>query len=49
MKEKMEALETAKKNVYWLLEHNSGVVDMHGITYWAGRVERIREELKALL
>lgn len=39
-------LETAKRNVRWLLDHSTGLVDMHGLTYWAGVVERLREELR---
>ena len=29
---KFEDLETAKRNVSWLLEHSSGLVDMHGLS-----------------
>jgi len=36
----------AKKNVVWLLDHPDGLVDMHGIKYWAGVIERLREEIK---
>jgi len=46
MKELIEKLERAKDAVRWLLEHGDGLVDMHGIAYWAGEVERLREELK---
>jgi hypothetical protein len=45
LKEKLEELETAKKNVIWLLE-NDGLVDMKGITYWAGRAGELRQEIK---
>lgn len=39
-------LEVAKENVAWLLENADGNVDFHGIEYWAGRVERLRELIK---
>lgn len=39
-------LEVAKHNVKWLLENSEGLVDMKGIEYWAGRVERLRELIK---
>lgn len=45
----IEDLKTAKRNVVWLLDHESGLVDMHGLTYWAGVVERLREKIKASL
>lgn len=46
MQKYIDELETAKKNVLWLLENPNGQVDMHGIEYWAGRVERLRELIK---
>lgn len=45
----MEKLKVAKDNVKWLLDHNDSLVDMHGLSYWAGVVERIREEIKKTL
>lgn len=45
----LEDLKTAKGNVTWLLDHADGSVDMHGLSYWAGVVERLRAELKASL
>ncbi len=48
IKQKMEELAEAKKNVKWLLE-NDGLVDMHGIVYWADRVEKLRELIKPLI
>lgn len=42
----LQKLETAKKNVKWLLENANGLVDMHGLSYWAGVVESKREEIK---
>ena len=41
-----EELQRAKGNVRWLLDHADGLVDMHGLAYWATRVERLREQLK---
>jgi len=41
-------LKTAKDNVFWLLSNPDGLVDMHGIKYWAGEVERLREILKKI-
>ena len=49
MEQKIKELEEAKKNVSWLLENGDGLVDMHGIEYWAGRVEKLREEIKTKL
>ncbi len=46
LKSTLEELETAKENVRWLLDNSEGSVDMHGIEYWAGRVERLRELVK---
>jgi hypothetical protein len=46
---KFEELETAKKNVRWLLDHPDGLADMHGLTYWAEVVERLRKEIKQSL
>jgi hypothetical protein len=47
--DKLEQLETAKANVQWLLDHETGLVDFHGLVYWAGVVERLRAEIKATL
>ena len=49
MDKKLEELKTAKINVRWLLDHESGLVDMHGLAYWAGVVERLRKEIKEML
>lgn len=46
MQEKITELETAKKNVAWLLEHGEGLVDMHGIVYWAEMVVSLRNIIK---
>lgn len=42
----IKELETAKSNVQYLLDNPSSNVDFHGIEYWAGRVERLRELVK---
>ena len=39
-------LEIAKKNVQTLLDEPNASIDMHGLEYWAGRVERLREIIK---
>lgn len=49
MTEIIAELETAKRNVVWLLDHPNGLVDMHGVAYWAGRVETLRTKIKAAL
>ena len=43
---KYEELMKAKENVKWLLDNPDGLVDMHGLEYWAGVVERLRQEVK---
>ena len=42
-------LEKAKEAVIFCLEHDSGLVDMHGLEYWAGVVERRRKEIKEII
>lgn len=49
MNELFEKIQYAKKAVIWLLENESGLVDMHGLSYWAGEVERLRLEIKNLI
>lgn len=44
----IEKLEYAKKSVIWLVENANGLVDFHGLSYWAGEVERLRAEIKKL-
>lgn len=46
---KLEELKTAKENVKYLLEHENASVDMKGLVYWAGVVERLRKEIKEML
>ena len=45
----LDKLKTAKENVQWLLDHRNGLVDMHGLVYWAGEVERLRQEMEIRL
>ena len=42
-------LEKAKDAVRFCLEHDSGLVDMHGLEYWAGVVERRRIEINKII
>lgn len=49
MEEKIKELEYAKKAVMSCLEHYNVLVDMHGLEYWAGVVERLRKEIKEML
>jgi hypothetical protein len=49
MIELVEKLEHAKSAVRYLLDHADANVDFHGIAYWAGEVERLREEIKKVL
>lgn len=44
---KYEELLKAKDNVKWLVDNPNGLVDMHGLTYWATVVEKLRSEVKA--
>lgn len=44
-----EKLLKAKENVIWLLKNSDGSVDMHGLVYWAGVVENLREKIKEVL
>ena len=49
MEELITKLQYAKKAVTDLLARDGALVDMHGLTYWAGEVERLRSEIKKLL
>jgi len=44
-----EQLRYAKSTVIWLIENENGLVDFHGLVYWAGEVERLRAEIKKSL
>lgn len=41
-----EELHKAKENVAWCLKNSGGLVDMHGLVYWAEEVERLRKKVK---
>jgi hypothetical protein len=49
IRELLEKIDYAKNAVTWLLAHADGNVDFHGLVYWAGEVERLREEVKKVL
>lgn len=49
MAELFEKLEYAKKAVRSTLENADCRVDFKGLQYWAGEVERLREEIKKQL
>lgn len=49
MSELIEKLQYAKDAVIWLVNHESGSVDFHGLSYWAQEVERLRGEIKKFL
>ena len=46
MEYKFEKLEYAKQAVMSCLEKDGVLVDMHGLSYWANEVERLRAEIK---
>lgn len=39
-------LAIAKKNTQTLLDEPNASINMHGLEYWAGRVETLREFIK---
>lgn len=49
MESKFKELEEAKKAVISCLEKDGVLVNMHGLEYWAGVVERLRKEIKEML
>ncbi|WP_226035650.1 hypothetical protein [Aquibacillus saliphilus] len=49
MEKLFKELEYAKKAVISTLEKENCLVDMHGLSYWAGKVERLRKEIKGNL
>lgn len=49
MEDKIKALEYAKNAVVACLNNEATLVDLHGLKYWAGEVERLRGEIKGLL
>lgn len=48
-KEIIEQLLKAKENCRYCLENAMGLVDMKGLVYWAGEVERLRNELQKIM
>lgn len=42
-------LAEAKDNVRYLLDNSEGLVDMHGLVYWASSVEEYRKKIKEQL
>lgn len=49
MNEVFNDLAYAKHAVQECLENADTLVDMHGLKYWAGEVERLRNEIKEQL
>lgn len=47
--ELIKELEYAKKAVQSTLDNADCSVDFHGLEYWAGKVERLRKEIKSKL
>ena len=44
----LEKYNYAREAVKACLDNANTLVDMHGLTYWASEVERIRNEIKEL-
>lgn len=49
LKQLIDELEEAKNNVLACLKNANVSVNFHGLTYWAERVEKLREEIKEAL
>lgn len=49
MQELFERLEYAKKAVQSTLDNADCSVGFHGLSYWAGQVEKLRKEIKEKL
>ena len=49
MNELFEQLEEAKQAVKSCLESDNALVGMHGLVYWAERVETLRQRIKEQL
>lgn len=49
MNELFKQLEEAKQAVKNCLESDDTLVDMHGLAYWAERVEILRQQIKEKL
>lgn len=46
LQKKIEELFEAKKAVQACLNDQAVSVNLHGLAFWAGEVERLREEIK---
>ena len=49
IKDKYDELMQARQAVLDCLEDGSVLVGMHGLAYWAGRVEDLRKEIREAL
>ena len=47
--EKFKELMKAKDNCQFCLDNATGDTDMHGLVYWAERVEKLRHEVADML
>ena len=47
--EKFKELMEAKENCQFCLDNATGYADMHGLVYWAERVEKLRQEVADML
>ena len=47
--EKFKELMEAKENCQFCLDKSTGNADMHGLVYWAERVEKLRQEVADML
>lgn len=47
--EKFKELMKAKENCQFCLDNATGDADMHGLVYWAERVEKLRHEVADML
>ncbi len=49
LQDSIKKLEIARSNTKVLLDNSDTLIDMHGLSYWAGVVEQLREEIKELI
>ena len=49
MEELIKELEYAKQAVITIINSADTIVDMHGLAYWAGVVERLRNKIREKL
>lgn len=47
--DRIKELEKAKQATRDCLNDSNVLVDMHGLAYWAGEVERLRKEIRESL